>query len=111
MVLGHIQLYGERGRGGADIETGTTSINEGPRVSTKGKLHWVTPVNASRNSRPSQGVPSPTPLHPHPSQVPPAAQVVGGSKFHTGRCTGNQGKGIWLAVSGRIVDFLRKDDG
>ena len=40
----------------------------------------TTPVDASRNSRPSRGAPSPAPLHPHPIQVPPAAQVEEESK-------------------------------
>ena len=37
------------------------------------------PVNASRNSRPSRGEPSPTPLQPHPKQVLPDTQVGGGA--------------------------------
>ena len=39
---------------------------------------WATPGNKTRDSRPLRGAPSPSPLHPHPSQVPPAAQVGGG---------------------------------
>ena len=30
-----VRLYGERGRGGVDRETGTTRIDKGPRASTK----------------------------------------------------------------------------
>ena len=43
-------------------------------------LGYSTPVNASRNSRSSRGEPSPTPLHPHPNQLLPAAHV-GGETF------------------------------
>ena len=39
----------------------------------------TTPGNETRDSRPLQGAPSPKPLHQHPSQVPPAAQVGGGT--------------------------------
>ena len=37
-VLGHVRLYGQRGRGdgGTDSDTGTMSIDEGKRASTKG---------------------------------------------------------------------------
>ena len=38
---------------------------------------WATPGNKTRDSRPLRGAPSPNPLHLHPSQVPPAAQVEG----------------------------------
>ena len=89
-VLGHVRLYGERGRGG-QTETGTTSINEGPRVSTKGTLRLETPVNAERNSRPSRGAPSPTHLHPHPIQVPPTAQVGGENHQTVGRRKSTRG--------------------
>ena len=35
-----------------------------------------------RDSRPLRGAPSPKPLHQHPSQVPPAAQVRGGHAYN-----------------------------
>ena len=37
------------------------------------------------------GVLSPTPLHPHPSQVPPATQVGGANPQTSGHWTGHQG--------------------
>ena len=45
----------------------------------KQPTHQTTLVEVSRNSRPSWGAPSPKPLHLHPSQVPPATQVGGGT--------------------------------
>ena len=87
-----IHGIGREGGGGADSETVPTSINEGPRALTKVTLRRATPVDASRNSRPSPGAPSPTPLHPHPE----------GENFHTGRCTGNQEKGIGRKSVGRL---------
>ena len=38
------------------------------------------------------GAPSPTPLHPHPSQVPPAAQVGGANPQTLGHWKGHQGQ-------------------
>ena len=43
-------------------------------------IGYYTPADAARTSRSSRGEPSPTPLHPHPNQVLPAAQV-GGQTF------------------------------
>ena len=38
-------------------------------------IRQATPVDASVTQGQLRGAPSPTPLNPHPSQVPPAAQV------------------------------------
>ena len=58
-----------------------------------------------------RGAPSPSPLHPHPSQVPPAAQVRGGANLHMGRWVRKPEEDIgWLIVGG-LVDFRQTDDG
>ena len=111
-VLGHVRLYGERGRGGVggDRETGTTSIYEGPRASTKGTL---LPGDACRCVEEIKTIaggavfftPPPT---PDPSTTSRTGR--GGGNLHMGRWTGNQEKGIWLAVSRRAEDFRRTDD-
>ena len=51
-----------------DNQRGNSSIDEVT-------LSQARPADASRESRPSQGAPSHFPLHPNPSQVPPATQV------------------------------------
>ena len=58
------------------------SAQESKREIERQRRHatQASPADSSRDSRPSQGAPSPSPLRPHPSQVPPAAQVGG-------RCT------------------------
>ena len=48
--------------------------------------------NALMNPRSSVGATSPTPLHPHPSQVPPAAHVGGANHQKSGRYRGHQGQ-------------------
>ena len=105
-VYGHVQLYRERGRGGGwgrqrvghrKKQTGNSSVDEGT-------LAQALPADASRDSRPSLGAPSTSPLHPHPSQVTPAAQVGGGGcKPADARQAPRRGH--WLAVSRRAEDF------
>ena len=48
------------------------------------------------------------PLHPHQSQVPPAAQIGGGKPSYR---TMETRRGHWLAVSWRFGDFCWTDDG
>ena len=53
------------------------------------------------------------PLRPNPSQVPPAAQVGGGGGGGTNLhwASGHETRrGLWSAVSRRVVDFRRTDD-
>ena len=90
------------GNGEGQTETGTTIIDEGPIASIFLSLRHAMPVDASRNSRPSRGAPSPTPLHPHPNQVLPAAQVGGGTFIR--RDTGQHRCELsgWLVEAGGV---------
>ena len=66
---------------------------------TKTTTRQTTPVDASRNSRPSRGAPYPKPLHLYPRQLPPSAQV-GGGHAHKQRDTGKDTRGsMALAAS------------
>ena len=96
-VVGHVRLYRERGGVGGQRETGTTKkstrdqdCQQKPSVlMIKGRnpdtrINPVSKKNTFARRRLStrqgtqgqpRGAPTPTPLNPHPSQVPPAAQV------------------------------------
>ena len=80
-VEGKVWLYGERGRGGrADREKNNAIIKREieRRRYYRHALARVMPVDESRDLIPMRGAPSPSPLHQHPIQVPPAAQVAWG---------------------------------
>ena len=61
-------------------------------------IRQAMPVDASGTQGQSRGAPSPTPLNPHPSQVPPAAQVG-----NTSACgTLDPRSGHWSASTGGV---------
>ena len=83
----------------------------------------ATPGNKTRDSRPLRGTPSPKPLHQHPSQVPPAAQVKGRAhpqpsghwegqqeQHGTGRQSVSGGRRVTTSATGETTT-KRKTDG
>ena len=70
--------------GGGHTERRAPRSYEGPRASILLLLlSSATPFDTLRNSRQSRGALYPMTLHPHPNQLPPAAQV-GGGKLYVG---------------------------
>ena len=61
-----------KNRQGKSVSTKAVGLRETSRNAET--IRQATPVNESGTQGQSRGVPSPTPLNPHPSQVPPAAQ-------------------------------------
>ena len=68
-------------------------------------------VGGSRNITDGDAYIGPMPLHPHPSQVPPAAQVRGGCKPAYGTLGRKNRRGHWSAEAGGLVAFRLTDDG
>ena len=78
--------------------------------------HIVRPPSSVRRKAtnpPAIGLPmsSPLPPHPHPRQVPPAAQFGGGYKPAYGTLGKENRRRHWSAEAGGLVAFLRTDDG
>ena len=82
------------GGGGGRQRYGHRKNRRGESSAEEGTLARATPADASRDSRPSRGAPSPSPLHPYPSQEPPAAQVGGGCKPAYGKMDRTTGEDI-----------------
>ena len=66
-------------------------------------------VDASRTSISSRGAPSPTPLHPHPNQVLPAAQV-GGQTFILWDA-GQETRGSMASTGSQLESCILPKDG
>ena len=106
-ILGHIRLYGERGRRGGG---GTTSIDEGPRASPKGTLLLATPVNTLNKSRPSRG--GAISYEPPPTTEPSTTSSTGRGGQAIIRDAGQETRrGRWSAVRRRCIDFRQTDNG
>ena len=73
---------------GEQTET-STKIVEGFKSAEDTRTVWRQRIEDIKNIG---GAPSPTPLHPHPSQVPPAAQVGGENPQTSGHWKGHQGQ-------------------
>ena len=84
-VSGQVRLYGERGRGGGGADRDEYQDDQG--VSRAQNILLLIPVGMTRRIEDFKtigGASSPTPLNPHLSQVPPAAQVGGANPQTSG---------------------------
>ena len=86
---------GKGGGGGGGADRDEHQDDRG--VSRARKILLLIPVGISRRIEDHNtigGASSPKPLHLHPSQVPPAAQVGGGKPTNIGTLKGHQGQHV-----------------
>ena len=91
-----------KGEGGGRQRDGHRKNRRENSSVNEGTLTRASPADASRDSRPSWGAPSPSPLHPHPSQVPPAAHFGGGCKPAYGPLDRKPGENIGRPSAGGL---------